>query len=133
MLIYMFGIASGFFGMALINESWPIILAVLLTISCSMFVQGAEGATFAIIPMVKRRLTGQISGMAGSYGNVGAVFFLTVLTLVTPNTFFFIISAGAFFSFLFCLLFLREPQGAFGEEYHMSSVDREIEKEAGHA
>ena len=133
MLIYMFGIASGFFGMALINESWPIILAVLLTISCSMFVQGAEGATFAIIPMVKRRLTGQISGMAGSYGNVGAVFFLTVLTLVTPNTFFFIISGGAFFSFLFCLIFLREPQGAFGEEYHMSSVDREIEKEAGHA
>ena len=133
MLIYMFGIGSGFFGMALINANWPIVLAVVLTIACSMFVQGAEGATFAIIPMVKRRLTGQVSGMAGSYGNVGAVFYLTVLTMVEPNMFFYIISAGAFFSFLFCLLFLKEPEGAFGEEYHMSSVDREIEKEAGHA
>ncbi len=133
MLIYMFGIAAGFFGMGMINSHWPIVLAVVLTISCSMFVQGAEGATFAIIPMVKRRLTGQVSGMAGSYGNVGAVFYLTILTMVEPNTFFFIISAGAFFSFVFCFLFLKEPEGAFGEEYHMSSVDREIEREAGHA
>ena len=64
-----------------------------------MFVQGAEGATFAIIPMVKRRLTGQVSGMAGSYGNVGAVFYLTILTMVEPNTFFFIISGGALVQF----------------------------------
>ncbi len=133
MLIYMLGICLGFFGMAFINSSWPIVFAVILTIACSMFVQGAEGATFAIIPMVKRRLTGQISGMAGSYGNVGAVFFLTILTMVDPKTFFFIIAGGALFSFLFCLIFLKEPTGAFGEEYHMSSVDREIEREAhGH-
>lgn len=132
MLIYMFGIAAGFFGMGLINSNWPIVLAVVLTIVCSMFVQGAEGATFAIIPMVKRRITGQISGMAGSYGNVGAVFYLTVLTMVDSHTFFFIIATGAFFSFLFCLIFLKEPHGAFGEEYHMSSVDRELMKEAGH-
>lgn len=132
MLIYMFGIASGFFGMALINSKWPIVLAVVLTIACSMFVQGAEGATFAILPMVKRRITGQVSGMAGAYGNVGAVFYLTVLTMVNSNTFFFIISAGAFFSFIFCLVFLKEPHGAFGEEYHMSSVDHALMKEAGH-
>jgi len=130
MLIYMFGICAGFFGMATIHSNWPIVLAVVLTICCSMFVQGAEGATFAIIPMVKRRLTGQVSGMAGSYGNVGAVFYLTVLSMVEPNTFFYIISAGAAFSFVFCLIFLKEPEGAFGEEYHMSSVDREIEREA---
>jgi len=83
--------------------------------------------------MVKRRLTGQVSGMAGSYGNVGAVFYLTVLSMVDSHTFFYIISAGAAFSFIFCFLFLKEPEGAFGEEYHMSSVDREIEREAGHS
>ena len=131
MLIYMFGISAGFFGMGLINSSWPIVLAVILTIACSMFVQGAEGATFAIIPMIKRRITGQISGMAGAYGNVGAVFYLTVFTFVTPNQFFFIIAAGAFFSFIFCLIFLKEPHGGFSEEYHLSSVDRELMKE-GH-
>jgi NNP family nitrate/nitrite transporter-like MFS transporter len=132
MLVYMLGIALGFFGMGFIDSDWPIFIAVILTIACSMFVQGAEGATFAIIPMVKRRITGQISGMAGSYGNVGAVFYLTVLTMVEPNTFFFIIGGGALFSFLFCALFLKEPQGAFGEEYHMSSVDHEIMEESAH-
>jgi NNP family nitrate/nitrite transporter-like MFS transporter len=132
MLVYMLGIALGFFGMGFIDSDWPIFIAVILTIACSMFVQGAEGATFAIIPMVKRRITGQISGMAGSYGNVGAVFYLTVLTMVEPNTFFLIIGGGALFSFLFCALFLKEPQGAFGEEYHMSSVDHEIMEESAH-
>jgi len=70
--------------------------------------------------------------MAGSYGNVGAVFYLTVLTMVEPNTFFFIIGGGALFSFLFCAIFLKEPQGSFGEEYHMSSVDHEIMEESAH-
>jgi NNP family nitrate/nitrite transporter-like MFS transporter len=132
MLVYMAGITAGFFGMALIGPNWPIALAVALTIACSMFVQGAEGATFAIIPTIKRRLTGQISGMAGAYGNVGAVFYLTVLTFVPAGKFFYIISAGAAFSLIFCFIFLKEPKGGFSEEYHLSSVDREIMKEQGH-
>ena len=123
MSIYMIGISLGFIGMGFINSTWPLPLAVILTILCSMFVQGAEGATFSVIPTVKRRLTGQISGMAGAYGNVGAVFYLTVLTLVDSSQFFLIIGAGAFFSFIFCALFLKEPEGAFAEEYHISSVD----------
>ena len=43
MMIYMFGIACGFFGMALINARWPLYLATALTIACSMFVQGVRG------------------------------------------------------------------------------------------
>ena len=118
--------------MGFITGGWPIALAVALTIVCSMFVQGAEGATFAVIPSVKRRITGQISGMAGAYGNVGAVFYLTILTMVDNSQFFFIIGAGAFFSFMFCLIFLKEPQGSFSEEYHLSSVDKALaEKEKG--
>ncbi|VAV82943.1 Nitrate/nitrite transporter [hydrothermal vent metagenome] len=133
MLIYMLGITLGFFGMSFITSSWPIALATALTVACSLFVQGAEGATFAIIPMIKRRITGQISGMAGSYGNVGAVFYLTLLTMVPANRFFFYIAIGALFSFLFCLFFLKEPQGSFGEEYHMSSVDKKLMEEEGGA
>jgi NNP family nitrate/nitrite transporter-like MFS transporter len=132
MSIYMLGISLGFTGMGFITESWPLAMAVTLTIACSMFVQGAEGATFAVIPTVKRRITGQISGMAGAYGNVGAVFYLTLLTMVDSSTFFFCIGAGAFFSFVFCAIFLKEPEGAFAEEYHVSSVDRAQMEEAGH-
>jgi len=132
MSIYMLGISVGFTSMGFITGSWPLALAVALTIACSMFVQGAEGATFAVIPTIKRRITGQISGMAGAYGNVGAVFYLTVLTMVDANDFFFIIGAGAFFSFAFCAIFLKEPEGAFAEEYHLSSVDKAHMEEGGH-
>ncbi|WP_220359347.1 MFS transporter [Alkalilimnicola ehrlichii] len=126
MLSYMFGIGVGFLFMAMLNESWPLIVAIAITITCSVFVQGSEGATFGIIPSIKRRLTGQISGMAGAYGNVGAVFYLTLFLFVTPTQFFLIIAAGAFVSWLICYLWLAEPEGAFDEDYYLSSVDREI-------
>lgn len=126
MLGYMLGIAIGFAMMGLMNSSWPLYLAVVITVLCSVFVQGAEGATFGIIPSIKRRITGQISGMAGAYGNVGAVFYLTLYTFVTPSQFFFIIAAGALLSYLICFLWLKEPEGAFAEEYAVSSVDLEL-------
>jgi NNP family nitrate/nitrite transporter-like MFS transporter len=70
MMAYMLGIAIGFLLMGLMDSKWPLVVAVAITIGCSFFVQGAEGATFGIVPSIKRRLTGQISGMAGAYGNV---------------------------------------------------------------
>lgn len=133
MLIYMVGIALGFFGMAQIgkygpivdgvqtiipmfNSMWWLVISVIITILCSMFVQGAEGATFAVIPMIKRRMTGQIAGMAGAYGNVGAVFYLVLFSLVDSKTFFLAIASGAAISFLICLFLLDEPKNAFAEE-----------------
>ncbi|MBK1850539.1 MFS transporter [Marinobacter sp. 1-4A] len=129
MLSYMFGICVGFALMGLLNSSWPLIIAVGITVFTSFFVQGAEGATFGIIPSIKRRLTGQISGMAGAYGNVGAVVYLTIFTFVTPSQFFFIIAGGAFISWVLCLMWLKEPESGFAEEYEVSSVDLQIEEE----
>ncbi|WNF35767.1 MFS transporter [Bacillaceae bacterium IKA-2] len=123
MLGYMLGICIGLLGMGMIQSEWPLILAVAMTVFTSIFIQGAEGATFAVIPLIKKRITGQISGMAGAYGNVGAVVYLTLFTIVTPQTFFFILAGGAFVSFLFCLIFLDEPKSAHSDEYHLSSVD----------
>ncbi len=130
MLAYMLGIAGGFLMMGLLNSSWPLVIAVAITIMCSFFVQGAEGATFGIIPSIKRRVTGQIAGMAGAYGNVGAVFYLFVFMFVTPSQFFFIIAAGAAISWVVCFFWLKEPEGGFGEEYVLSSVDHAIADEA---
>ena len=130
MMAYMLGIAIGFVMMGLLNSSWPLIIAIAITIMCSFFVQGAEGATFGIVPSIKRRVTGQISGMAGAYGNVGAVFYLFVFMFVDASTFFFIIAAGAFISWIVCYIWLKEPEGGFGDEYVISSVDREIAREA---
>jgi len=130
MMAYMLGIALGFFLMGLMDSKWPLVIAVAITIGCSFFVQGAEGATFGIVPSIKRRLTGQISGMAGAYGNVGAVFYLFVFMFVDASTFFFIIAAGAFISWLACYLWLKEPEGGFGDEYVISSVDKAIAEEA---
>lgn len=132
MLVYMLGIAVGFALMGLMNSKWPLVIAVAITVGCSFFVQGAEGATFGIIPSIKRRLTGQISGMAGAYGNVGAVFYLLVFMFVTPSQFFLIIAGGAFISWIVCLVWLKEPEGGFGDEYVISSVDKAIAEEARH-
>lgn len=125
MLVYMVGIALGFLGMGFIDSTWSITVAVAITIACSVFVQGAEGATFAIIPLIKKRMTGQIAGMAGAYGNVGAVLYLTIYTFVSASEFFFIMAGGAFLSFLYCWIFLEEPKGSFDEEYIVSPTDAE--------
>jgi NNP family nitrate/nitrite transporter-like MFS transporter len=122
MLGYMAGIAIGFLGMAFIGDAWPLWLAVTLTIVTSMFVQGAEGATFAMIPMVNRRMTGQVAGMAGAYGNVGAVVFLVVLSLVEPRTFFFVLAGSAAFAVAYCAVFLQEPKDAFAGTYQTSET-----------
>ncbi len=132
MMAYMLGIAIGFALMGMMNSKWPLVIAVAITIGCSFFVQGAEGATFGIVPSIKRRLTGQISGMAGAYGNVGAVFYLFIFMFVDASTFFFIIAAGAFISWVACYLWLKEPEGGFGDEYVISSVDKAIADEARH-
>jgi NNP family nitrate/nitrite transporter-like MFS transporter len=134
MLIYMIGIALGFFFMAIIAKygpvgsdgimtleplfdgMWWLVVAVIITVATSIFVQGAEGATFAIIPMIKKEQTGQIAGMAGAYGNVGAVVYLVLYSLVDDKTFFYILSGGALISFVFCWIMLREPKGSFAEE-----------------
>ena len=126
MLTYMTGIFIGFFLMGLIHSSMPLLLAVLISIFTSFFVSGAEGATFAMIPIIKKRITGQVAGMTGAYGNVGAVTYLTLLTLVNPHQFFFILSLGALGSFIFCGIMLKEPKHAYGMDYHLSSVDRQL-------
>jgi len=109
------GTAVGYFSMSLMNAQWPLIAAVLVTVGCALFVHASNGAVFAMVPLIKRRMTGQIAGMAGAYGNVGGVVFLTVLSFVSPQAFFLVIAATAAVIWLALALFLDEPQGQMAE------------------
>ena len=114
LLILTAGLALGYFAMANIDSSWPLALAVVTAMACSFFVQAGEGAVFAAVPLIKRRLTGQIAGMTGAYGNVGAVVYLTVLSMVSYQTFFLVIAATAILGFG-VLLLMEEPNGTMTE------------------
>ncbi|RDH88602.1 MAG: MFS transporter [endosymbiont of Escarpia spicata] len=115
------GLAVGYFILAQITSGWPLALAVIATMACSFFVQAGEGAVFAMVPLVKRRMTGQVAGMAGAYGNVGAVTFLTVFSFVSPQIFFLVI-AGAAIVCLVAVQFLDEPEGHTAEVMEDGSV-----------
>lgn len=116
LLILTAGLAVGYLLMSWVDSAWPLWLAVAAAMLCSFFVQAGEGAVFAVVPLIKRRLTGQIAGMTGAYGNVGAVVYLTIFTMVDTPTFFLVIAGTAVIGFI-ALLFLEEPKG------HIAEVD----------
>ena len=122
LLILTAGLAVGYFIMSLVDSSWPLWLAVVAAMACSFFVQSGEGAVFAAVPLIKRRLTGQIAGMTGAYGNVGAVTYLTVLSFVDYSVFFMVIAATAVVGFI-TLLFMEEPKGHIAEVREDGSVE----------
>ncbi len=112
--IFLLGLVAGYLIMSQIESSWSLFLAVAVTMMCSFFVQAGEGAVFAMVPLIKRRMTGQIAGMVGAYGNVGAVLFLTVLSFVSPQIFFLTIAGSALFV-LVAIQFIEEPRGHMAE------------------
>jgi len=112
--LFISGLCVGYFLLGTIDSGWPLALAVILTMACSFFVQAGEGAVFAIVPLIRRRMTGQIAGMAGAYGNVGAVVFLTVFSFVSPQFFFITIGCCALVV-LGIVQFMDEPRGAMAE------------------
>ncbi len=108
------GLCLGYLVLAQVDSTWSIPLAVLSVMMCSFFVQAGEGAVFAMVPLIKRRMTGQIAGMVGAYGNVGGVTFLTVYSFVDPSTFFFVLASAGAVCFAM-IQFLEEPEGHMHE------------------
>lgn len=89
-----------------INSHWQLSSAISLSVIGSIFFQAGNGACFAAVPLIRKNLTGKMAGLAGAYGSVGAVCFLTLYSFVTPQEFFKIIAAYAFLVFL-ALFFLK--------------------------
>jgi len=114
LMILIGGLAVGYFVLSQITSGWWIPAAVIATMCCSFFVQAGEGAVFAVVPLIKRRMTGQIAGMTGAYGNVGAVTYLTILSFVDYSTFFMVIGISALIVF-FIASMMKEPKGEITE------------------
>ncbi len=68
-----------------------------------------------MVPLIQRRMTGQIAGITGAYGNVGGVLFLTILSFVSTQAFFMFIAGAGAIVLLVIILFSREPHGQMAE------------------
>ena len=109
------GVLLGYVLLSTMGAAWPWALAIVACMVCSFFVQAGAGAVFAVVPLVKKRVSGQIAGMAGAYGNIGGVAFLTVGLFVSTQVFFLTI-AGAAVVAMIASLFLVEPAESFATE-----------------
>jgi NNP family nitrate/nitrite transporter-like MFS transporter len=100
-----------------INSSWSIPTAVAVTIIAAYFAQAGCGATYGIVPLIKKEITGQISGNVGAYGNFGGVVFLTIFSLTSPSTLFATMGIAGLICASCCAFFLQEPKGSFASHY----------------
>ncbi|MCA1992939.1 MAG: MFS transporter [Coleofasciculus sp. S288] len=125
------GMGIGYLMMSGVTGTWWLPLAVILTMACSFFVQAGEGSTFAMVPLIKRRITGQVAGNVGAYGNVGAVAYLTMFSLlpegdVGNRIFFQTLGITALVVTFLCWFFLKEPKGSFAEHHEGEAPEVEL-------
>jgi len=115
LIIVFAGITASFIALGFVNQEWSVAVVVSITIIAGIFSKAGSGAVYAMVPLVQRRMTGQIAGMVGAFGNVGAVIFLTVNSLVSYDQFFLFIGIVSGIVFTIILIFLEEPKGQMAE------------------
>ena len=123
LVILFSGISVTFLLLGQVSETWAVPLVVACTILCGLFSKGGSGAVYAMVPLIQRRMTGQVAGMVGAYGNVGGLIFLTVLSFVSPQVFFMVIGGTAATVLLFMFIFLEEPKGQTAEVLEDGTVE----------
>jgi MFS transporter, NNP family, nitrate/nitrite transporter len=112
-----------------INATWPIPLAVLVTMIAAYFAQAGCGATFGMVPLIKKEITGQIAGNVGAYGNFGGVVYLTIFSLTDAKTLFEVMGITALICACLCAVFLKEPRGSFAAHHaHSTESDQDLEQ-----
>ena len=100
-----------------INSSWSIPVAIAVLMLAAYFAQAGCGTTYAIVPLVKKEVTGQIAGNVGAYGNFGGVVYLTIFSLTDAPTLFTSMGLAAMVCAFMCAFFLKEPKGSFAAAY----------------
>ena len=102
------GLAVGYLVLSQLSSGWPLGVALAAVLATSVFAQAGNGAVYAIVPQVRKQVSGQIAGMCGAYGNVGGIVFLTALVFVSPQAVFAIMGLTSLLAFLACR-WLVEP------------------------
>ncbi|MBW4573921.1 MAG: NarK family nitrate/nitrite MFS transporter [Aphanothece sp. CMT-3BRIN-NPC111] len=117
MTIVTAGIGVSYLLAYLINKDWALPLAVAVTMLSAYFAQAGCGATYGIVPLVKKEITGQIAGNVGAYGNFGGVVYLTIFSLTDAPTLFSTMGITALVCAFMCAFFLKEPNNSFAAQY----------------
>lgn len=115
------GTGLGYLIFSSLGGNVPLLVVIAVTMIASFFVMASEGATFAIVPLIKRRVTGQIAGNVGAYGNVGAVAYLTIYSLLPEGVagdriFFQMLGIMALIVASLNAFFLKEPTASHEDE-----------------
>lgn len=84
--VLLIGAAVTFLALSKLTSHWPLVAGVALVALSSVFIQGSNGATFAIVPTVRRDITGQIAGIVGAYGNIGGLALASLLYYTSTKT-----------------------------------------------
>jgi MFS transporter, NNP family, nitrate/nitrite transporter len=120
-----FGIGVSYLMAHFIKAGWFLPLAVAVTMIAAYFAQAGCGATYGIVPLIKKEITGQISGNVGAYGNFGGVIYLTIFSLTDASTLFATMGVAAMICASLCAFFLKEPKGSFAD-HHIDDSEEEI-------
>jgi MFS transporter, NNP family, nitrate/nitrite transporter len=95
-----------------LNADSNLTVVIGITMLCAYFVQAGAGATFSIVPLIRKPVTGQIAGSVGAYGNVGGVIYLLIYSLSNAQTLFYSMGVTALICASLCAFFLGEPQSS---------------------
>lgn len=116
MTLLTLGIGIGYLLMGRLDDDSHLTVAIVLTMLCAYFVQSGAGATFGIVPLIRKSVTGQIAGSVGAYGNVGGVIYLLIYSLSNAQTLFYSMGVTALICASLCAFFLQEPRSSFAPE-----------------
>jgi MFS transporter, NNP family, nitrate/nitrite transporter len=103
------GIGVSYLMAANIDKTWAVGSAIAVVMVSAYFAQAGCGATFGMVPLIKKSVTGQIAGNVGAYGNFGGVVYLTVYSLTDAATLFKVMGLSAIVCAFVCSFLLREP------------------------
>jgi NNP family nitrate/nitrite transporter-like MFS transporter len=129
MVFITFGIGVSYLMAHYIKAGWSLPLAIAVTMFAAYFAQAGCGATYGIVPLIKKEITGQISGNVGAYGNFGGVIYLTIFSLSDASTLFADMGIAALICASLCAFFLKEPKGSFAD-HHLDEDEEELQPTA---